>query len=656
MLYLKGVKQIHLLPLVQFLYNGQTTIPQDLVNELLDVAKDLSIKGLEEEVHDTLESNNEKHSLTNSLEPEKNAHANLRSKENDHVNDEIYFEPELVLQATKSIVWNFFKFAGSRDSGPKRNSVVCQLCFNQWRNDGRKKNIEYSGGTKNLLDHLNKHHCYDDQWIKAKEKEEGDKVHESFLKENQRIEKNVHANPGGAENDTLNDDGSGTNETYFEPELVLQFNPKSIVWKFFKFAGSRFSGPEKNSVVCQLCFKLNGRKKKVPYCGGSTSNLKEHLNYHHWYNDQWIKAKEKEEGDKVYESFVKRNLKPEKEIYSDSKGEENDPLNDEGSGINEIYFEPELVLNKVPKSIIWKFFKFPGSRDSGPRRNCVVCQLCFNEWKGRKRTIGYSGGTTNLVDHLNNHHRNDDQWNKAKALRKEGKFEASGTVTKEPSSLETRLSKCKFCDFEGRNEDILKRHCDITHKSPVTEAQPTISYVREEEDSEDNLKCDLCNFIGKNQDSLNRHKTIVHPVDEDDNSDSIEYMIKTETATLHEQLEEEEEQEIDNLPASPSQDKDILDSTSGEKKFGPEVIVKGLKPETLCWKFFHFKEQRNEDGSGQGIPQREKVYCNFCGKCLVYIGTTSDLNRHAKTMHRNQWEAFKAEQALKDRDITYKLM
>ena len=49
MLYLKGVKQIHLLPLVQFLYNGQTTIPQDLVNELLDVAKDLSIKGLEDE-------------------------------------------------------------------------------------------------------------------------------------------------------------------------------------------------------------------------------------------------------------------------------------------------------------------------------------------------------------------------------------------------------------------------------------------------------------------------------------------------------------------------------------------------------------------------------------------------------------------------------
>ena len=76
----------------------------------------------------------------------------------------------------------------------------------------------------------------------------------------------------------------------------------------------------------------------------------------------------------------------------------------------------------------------------------------------------------------------------------------------------------------------------------------------------------------------------------------------------------------------------------------------------MCWKFFHFKEQRNEDGSGQGIPQREKVYCNFCGKCLVYIGTTSDLNRHAKTMHRNHWEALKAEQALKERDITFKLM
>ena len=534
---------------MQFLYNGQTTIPQDLVNELLDVAKDLSIKGLEEEVHETLESNSEKHSLINSLEPEKIAHANSRGKEDNQVSD----------------------------------------------------------------------------------------------------------------------DESGNNETYFEPKEVLQATPKSIVWKFFKFAGSRYSGPEKNSVVCQLCFKLNGRKKKVPYSGGSTSNLKEHLNYHHWYNDKWIKAKEKEEGDKVYESLVKRNQKPEKKIYSDSKGEENDPLNDEGSGNNEIYFEPELVLNKGQKSIVWKFFKFPGSTDSGPRRNCVVCQLCFNEWKGIKRTIAYSGGTTNLVDHLNNHHRNDDQWNKAKALRKEGKCEARGTVNKEPSSLETKLSKCKFCDFEGRNEVILKRHCEITHKSPVTEAQPTISYMREEEElSEDNLKCDLCNFIGKNQDSLDRHTTIVHPdsdLDEDDHSDSIEYMIKTETATLHEQLEEEEEQEMDNLPASPSRDKDILDldpqqsdSASGEKKFGPEVIVKGLKPETLCWKFFHFKEQRNEDGSGNGIPQREKVYCNFCGKCLVYIGTTSDLNRHAKTMHRNHWEALKAEQALKERDISFKLM
>merc|ERR1712126_77275 len=46
LIYLKGIKQHHLDSIVQFLYNGETTISQDNLNEFLKVAKELEICGL----------------------------------------------------------------------------------------------------------------------------------------------------------------------------------------------------------------------------------------------------------------------------------------------------------------------------------------------------------------------------------------------------------------------------------------------------------------------------------------------------------------------------------------------------------------------------------------------------------------------------------
>ena len=50
MLYLKGIKQQYLLPVLQFIYNGETTISEVDLNIVLEVAKELEIQGLEEDV------------------------------------------------------------------------------------------------------------------------------------------------------------------------------------------------------------------------------------------------------------------------------------------------------------------------------------------------------------------------------------------------------------------------------------------------------------------------------------------------------------------------------------------------------------------------------------------------------------------------------
>ena len=67
--------------------------------------------------------------------------------------------------------------------------------------------------------------------------------------------------------------------------------------------------------------------------------------------------------------------------------------------------------------------------------------------------------------------------------------------------------------------------------------------------------------------------------------------MKTETDNLIEELESVER---NDLAVS------LLENTNvnidGGDKISPEDVI-NAKPGTLCWKFFHFKEQKKEDGN-----------------------------------------------------------
>ena len=99
---------------------------------------------------------------------------------------------------------------------------------------------------------------------------------------------------------------------------------------------------------------------------------------------------------------------------------------------------------------------------------------------------------------------------------------------------------------------------------------------------------------------------------------------------------------------------DVGKKAEEEKIFKPEDVV-AVHPGTLCWKFFHFKEQKNKDGSGQGKPCREKAYCNICGKDLAYGGTTSTLNGHMSHKHSKEWDAVKNEKKMKEEEVKKKI-
>ena len=48
-LYMRGIPKHQLMPLVQFLYYGETTVPNKQVQEILNVAKELEISSLDED-------------------------------------------------------------------------------------------------------------------------------------------------------------------------------------------------------------------------------------------------------------------------------------------------------------------------------------------------------------------------------------------------------------------------------------------------------------------------------------------------------------------------------------------------------------------------------------------------------------------------------
>ena len=103
-------------------------------------------------------------------------------------------------------------------------------------------------------------------------------------------------------------------------------------------------------------------------------------------------------------------------VMSDSEGEvvvqqSNDStavIANEGNNNAVESFEATLVL-KGKRSSVWEHFIFKGSKVKGPNKKKVFCKLCEKTVKKGKMMMGisYTGGTTNLTNHLKIWHKSE---------------------------------------------------------------------------------------------------------------------------------------------------------------------------------------------------------------------------------------------------------
>lgn len=166
-----------------------------------------------------------------------------------------------------------------------------------------------------------------------------------------------------------------------------------------------------------------------------------------------------------------------------------------------------------------------------------------------------------------------------KGLEEENKCQPKETQYRK-SLKETKLSKCKFCSFKGRGENIMKRHHETVHRSPDSEIQPSISYTVEEENQ---FNCGSCNFVGGSKESLARHTTILHPHWEEKDNSTFEEEVNFEDDNDYFSLEEKH---VKDDPIELAQLDDVEFFDAGE-------VLKRV-PKSTVWKFMKFKGSKSE--------------------------------------------------------------
>ena len=346
-LYMRGIPKHHLMPLVQFLYYGETTVPNKQVQEILKVAKELEISSLDEDKV----KGDEKHELKQEQifeMPKHNSNINVTDfKTNEGTLNDIeeyssggvqdgveYMEPGLVLKQTpRSHYWPFFKFVKPKHIGPSR-ILHCMPCLNSNDMRMRRKDITYGGGTSVLKHHMQRNHkdlLETSFEIKAKEPEmsslDGDKIEGDD--EGRHEASNV---------DTSND--------IFDSEFVSSMSELS----------------------CDHC----------NFVDLNTESFEKHKKLSH------------------QENVTLNSLLTKKNLSADGGGFED--------GIK--YMEPSLVLEQTPRSPYWPFFKFVITDTNCPSKT-VHCMPCLDSYDVRMRgkDIAYNGGTSNLKFHMEKYHR-----------------------------------------------------------------------------------------------------------------------------------------------------------------------------------------------------------------------------------------------------------
>ena len=141
-LYLKGIKQSQLMPIMEFLYIGETTILQDNINEFLSVARELEVLGLEE----TMDKDED---IVQKIEKQSNSPKIGKTKESKDKHVELVHSVEVTIEEdSKSSV---FENTGIDLLSEKSNTAVAQ---NQ-RKSYQCKSCKFEGITeKSLQQHM----------------------------------------------------------------------------------------------------------------------------------------------------------------------------------------------------------------------------------------------------------------------------------------------------------------------------------------------------------------------------------------------------------------------------------------------------------------------------------------------------------------------
>ena len=124
LIYMKGIKQNQFESIMQFLYQGETTISQDSLNEFLKVANDLEINGLDNECFNE-DSDNGELELQNKVSSQ-----SLKGEDFQEVQDNIHLEDtvnnDLMLTSeniTSTFVCDKCDFSGLTEESLRKHSL-----------------------------------------------------------------------------------------------------------------------------------------------------------------------------------------------------------------------------------------------------------------------------------------------------------------------------------------------------------------------------------------------------------------------------------------------------------------------------------------------------------------------------------------------------
>ena len=231
-LYMRGIPKHQLMPLVQFLYYGETVVPNRQVQEILTIAKELEISSLDED------------KIKGDVKPP-HEHE-VKQKQNLKIQEKDFNILELASKPNEDTLNDIFDSEFSSST----SALSCESCDFVGLNTESFEKHKKLTHKENVI--MNTCQVKEEQsWLTKKDlSADGD----SFL--------------DGVE--------------YLEPSLVLKQTPRSPYWPFFKFVKTTHNGPYK-TVHCMPCLEaidVRKRKKDITFNGG-TSNLKFHLeNYH----------------------------------------------------------------------------------------------------------------------------------------------------------------------------------------------------------------------------------------------------------------------------------------------------------------------------------------------------------------------------------------